>query len=137
MKLKSFGCSFIFGSELHDDGYGGPHATPSQHTWPALLAKDLGYDYQCYARPGSGNLRILNEVLNNTNLRMVVIFSNIDHSRISNVHVSFPKEEWPHHIDLLDDYNNDSLLHNKTPWMLLEYENDPCLLLLLLDLPFE
>lgn len=64
MLLKSFGCSFIFGSELHDDGYGGPYATPSQYTWPALLAKDLGYDYQCHARPGSGNLQILERLLN-------------------------------------------------------------------------
>lgn len=64
MMLKSFGCSFIFGSELHDDGFGGPLATPSQHTWPALLAQDLGYEYQCHARPGSGNLQILERLLN-------------------------------------------------------------------------
>ena len=64
MILKSFGCSFIFGSELHDDGYGGPMTTPSQHTWPALLAKDLGYEYQCHAHPGSGNLQILEQLLN-------------------------------------------------------------------------
>ena len=64
MMLKSFGCSFIFGSELHDDGYNGPCATPSQHTWPALLARDLEYDYQCHARPGSGNLQILERLLN-------------------------------------------------------------------------
>ena len=67
MLLKSFGCSFIFGSELHDDGYGGPIATPSQYTWPALLAKDLGYEYQCHARPGSGNLQILDRLLNQLN----------------------------------------------------------------------
>jgi hypothetical protein len=64
MILKSFGCSFIFGSELHDDGYNGPYATPSQHTWPALLAKDMSYEYQCHARPGSGNLQILERLLN-------------------------------------------------------------------------
>jgi hypothetical protein len=64
MMLKSFGCSFIFGNELHDDGYGTKYATPSQHTWPALLAKDLGYEYQCHARPGSGNLQILERLTN-------------------------------------------------------------------------
>lgn len=64
MKLKSFGCSFIFGSELHDDGWGGPRATPSNHTWPALWAKHLDLPYQCFARPGSGNLRIAEQVLN-------------------------------------------------------------------------
>lgn len=63
MMLKSFGCSFIFGSELHDDGFGGPYARASNHTWPALLAQYLGYGYQCHARPGSGNLQILERVL--------------------------------------------------------------------------
>ena len=45
MDVKSFGCSFIFGSELSDDGYGGPYATPSQLTWPAHLARHLGHGY--------------------------------------------------------------------------------------------
>lgn len=69
MDIKSFGCSFIFGTELSDDGFGGPYATPSQLTWPALYAKQLGYGYQCYARPGSGNLQIAEKVLSqSTNL---------------------------------------------------------------------
>ena len=63
MKLKSFGCSFIFGSELSDDGRNGGYATGSQLTWPALLAKHYGYDYRTYARPGSGNLQIADRVL--------------------------------------------------------------------------
>jgi hypothetical protein len=63
MRLKSFGCSFIFGSELADDGRDGPYATPSRHTWPALLAQKLGMEYDCYARPGSGNLHIAERVL--------------------------------------------------------------------------
>jgi hypothetical protein len=63
MTLKSFGCSFIFGTDLPDDNHGASYATSSQLTWPALLAKDLGYKYQCYARPGSGNLRILEKIL--------------------------------------------------------------------------
>jgi len=64
MKLKSFGCSFIFGSELADDGRDSPYATPSQLTWPAHLAQHLNYNYQCYARPGAGNLQILEQILN-------------------------------------------------------------------------
>jgi len=48
---------------LHDDGHDGPWATASNHTWPALLAKQLNYEYRCYARPGSGNLEITNAVL--------------------------------------------------------------------------
>jgi len=63
MDIKSFGCSFIFGTELSDDGRNGPYATASQLTWPALYAKGLGYGYQCYARPGSGNLQIAERVL--------------------------------------------------------------------------
>ena len=55
MNIKSFGCSFIFGSELADDKH---NTSPSQLTWPALYAKELGHDYQCYARPGAGNLQI-------------------------------------------------------------------------------
>jgi hypothetical protein len=63
MKLKSFGCSFIFGSELADEGRDLPIPTPSNFTWPAYLARYLKYDYQCYARPGSGNLQIAERVL--------------------------------------------------------------------------
>jgi hypothetical protein len=64
MELKSFGCSFIFGSDLHDDGVFTARPTASQHTWPALIAKKLNYQYQCYARPGAGNLQIMEQVLN-------------------------------------------------------------------------
>ncbi len=64
MILKSFGCSFIFGSDLPDDGRLLNQSTPSRLTWPALLAKHHGYQYQCYARPGSGNLQIAETVLN-------------------------------------------------------------------------
>jgi len=64
MRLKSFGCSFIFGSDLADDGRGGPVATPSQLTWPAHLACHLNRQYECYAHPGSGNLQILENILN-------------------------------------------------------------------------
>jgi hypothetical protein len=66
MNLKSFGCSFIFGSELADDGRDGPYATPSQLTWPAHLARHLDRNYECYARPGAGNLQILESILNQT-----------------------------------------------------------------------
>jgi hypothetical protein len=64
MKLKSFGCSFIWGSELSDDDHTIPFPVASKLTWVANLAKQYGYDYQCYARPGSGNLQIAEQVLN-------------------------------------------------------------------------
>ena len=66
MKLKSFGCSFIFGSELSDDGKNGPYAVGSRLTWPALSAQRLGFDYQCYAKPGSGNFQLMERVLEQT-----------------------------------------------------------------------
>ena len=61
MKLKSFGCSFIFGSELSDITI--KSKKYSQLTWPALTAQRLGLEYACHARPGSGNLQILNNIL--------------------------------------------------------------------------
>ena len=61
MKLKSFGCSFIFGSELSDITI--KSKKYSQLTWPAIIAQRLGMEYACYARPGSGNLQILNNLL--------------------------------------------------------------------------
>lgn len=64
MYLKSFGCSFIFGTDLHDDGKEKICPTPSRHTWPALIAQHLGHEYVCYARPGSGNLRIWTRMTN-------------------------------------------------------------------------
>jgi hypothetical protein len=65
MKLKSFGCSFIFGTDLSDAvTIPGMPVVPSQTTWPAHLARYLGYSYSCYARPGAGNLQIVESILN-------------------------------------------------------------------------
>lgn len=63
MYLKSFGCSFIFGNELPDDGWGTEYATASHMTWPARIARHKNLNYHCLARPGSGNLQILTAVL--------------------------------------------------------------------------
>jgi len=59
MKLKSFGCSFIWGSEMAD-----AHTNPSKCSWPALLADHLRMPYACYARPGGGNLIVAEQILN-------------------------------------------------------------------------
>lgn len=67
MNLKSFGCSFIFGSELPDSIITPPNLIPSKLTWPSHLANYLGYDYSCYARPGAGNLYILEQILDQAN----------------------------------------------------------------------
>jgi hypothetical protein len=67
MNLKSFGCSFIYGSELSDevlwDKAAGQPAKHSKSTWPAHLARHLNYNYLCYARPGAGNLQIAERAL--------------------------------------------------------------------------
>jgi hypothetical protein len=59
MKIKSFGCSFTYGSDLAD-------CTDKRHsclTWPALIAKKLDLVYECHAWPGIGNLQIMQKVL--------------------------------------------------------------------------
>lgn len=63
MKLKSFGCSFVFGTDLPNDGRYGPIATPSDHAYPVLIAKHLGLDWSCHARPGAGNFEILHNIM--------------------------------------------------------------------------
>ena len=63
MKLKSFGCSFIYGADLADTKSNQNSTSPSQLSWPALLAQNLDYQYECYAHSGSGNLRILEQIL--------------------------------------------------------------------------
>jgi hypothetical protein len=64
MILKSFGCSFIFGSELSDAACVPGTSIPSKTSYAAQLARHYRYNYQCYGRPGSGNLQIAEQVLN-------------------------------------------------------------------------
>jgi hypothetical protein len=66
MKIKSFGCSFTYGSDLHDCDDQPFEA--SQSTWPALLSKSLEAEYECYAHPGIGNLQIYQTVLDQVRL---------------------------------------------------------------------
>ena len=59
-KVKSFGCSFSFGTDLPDIN----NNQPSKLTWPALVANHLDLKYECYAVGGCGNLQILENILN-------------------------------------------------------------------------
>ena len=59
MLVKSFGCSFIFGTDLPDQ----ISTRPSQLTWPAILSQRSGNYYRCHAHGGSGNLAIADRVL--------------------------------------------------------------------------
>jgi len=74
MILKSFGCSFIFGTDLHDDGRNLRVPTASNHTWPALIAKKRSWDYRCHARGGAGNTQILERVLTHAALNEPAFF---------------------------------------------------------------
>lgn len=63
MKLKSFGCSFIYGSELADRG----------RIWPAIIADRLALDHVNHGIEGAGNLRILHEIMNHAQPHDMVI----------------------------------------------------------------
>ena len=95
MNLKSFGCSFIFGTELSDHGRNGRYATGSQLTWPAHIATHFGYNYLTYSRPGSGNLQIAERVLShlatNQQAFFVIGWTYID--RFDYINVDDP-EKW-------------------------------------------
>lgn len=58
--IKSFGCSFVYGSEL--DGNEFDHC-PASTSWPALIAEKLNLNYNCYASPGQGNFKIYCDIL--------------------------------------------------------------------------
>lgn len=61
-KIKGFGDSFIYGSELKDCPPDSKHI-PSKLTWPALIAKELNLLYTCHAIPGIGNNYIAQQVM--------------------------------------------------------------------------
>lgn len=69
--LKSFGCSFLFGTDL-------PDCVPEnnqQHsllTYPAIIAQRLGLPYACRAWGGIGNLAIMHRILSAIESRALV-----------------------------------------------------------------
>ena len=76
MKLKSFGCSFIYGTELQvnlkeNNCIGSPL---SYNTWPSLVADHYQLEFENYAWPGIGNLRILEQVLTQAELEDPAFF---------------------------------------------------------------
>ena len=97
MNLKSFGCSFIFGSELDDAVCVPGNVTPSKNTWPAHLAQHLQSTYTCFANPGAGNLQILEQVLNQS--------ANSNNSDLFVINWTW--------IDRFDYY---SAIPNQNPW---------------------
>ena len=53
MKIQSFGCSFLAGSDLESP----------EHTWPAVIARELGISHENRSHGATGNFRICNGVL--------------------------------------------------------------------------
>ena len=104
MTLKSFGCSFIFGSDLKDTNIVNPRSRKiySRYSWPALLANTLEYKYECYAYPGVGNLMILESVLD-----QITVSTSSDFFVIG----------WTW-IDRFDYYNHNYYAHDDAhPWL--------------------
>ena len=70
--LIAGGDSLIYGSELKDG-----NESPSQSTWPALIAKEIGMNYYCAAYPGFANSSIRRTVIdaceNNTDVELVIV----------------------------------------------------------------
>jgi hypothetical protein len=73
MKIKSFGCSFVYGSDLaltdKENNCVEEVSNPLSHnTWPLLIADHYQVKFENYAWPGIGNLRILEHVLTQAEL---------------------------------------------------------------------
>ena len=99
MTLKSFGCSFVFGTELKEtvDNIL-PHGF-SRMTWPALLARRKKYKYISFAKPGAGNLEIADTVL-----------SHIEHS-VNEFYVI--QWTWIDRFDYVNDIAPDRITFNR------------------------
>ena len=100
--IVSCGDSFFYGSDLQN----------TNNTWPALIAQKLGHDYQSYAQPGVGNLRILQQIIqaqaqHGTNAVYAINWTWIDRYD----YVSILDETWHTIRPALDDGPNDGLYY--------------------------
>lgn len=100
--IVSCGDSFFYGSDL----------SSTHLTWPALIAERLGRDYQCYAQPGVGNLRILQQIIqaqarHGTDAVYAINWTWIDRYD----YVNTQDESWHTIRPALDDGANDGLYY--------------------------
>ena len=70
MLVKSFGCSFIFGTDLPDQ----KEEKPSQLVWPAVFSQQLGHHHLSYAHGGTGNLAIADRALREISYDVTALF---------------------------------------------------------------
>jgi hypothetical protein len=78
MKIKSFGCSFIYGSDLilthKENNYNSFFSPLSYDTWPSMMADHYQVKFENYAWPGVGNCRILEQILTQAELSDPAVF---------------------------------------------------------------
>ena len=104
MKLKSFGCSFFYGSDLSDQvDHDWPPFAHSDLTWPSLIAKDQELIYECYACPGTGNLKILCDIISQASLEESAVFV-INWTWIDRFDFVNDAEQWTTLRPLVDDH---------------------------------
>lgn len=76
MHLKSFGCSFVYGSELQDHGQKLPFSLPSDFCYANHLANLLGYEHINYSQPGIGNMDILRRIISQVSTQPCLFLIN-------------------------------------------------------------
>jgi hypothetical protein len=118
--LIAAGDSIIFGSELSDE-----HLTPSNLTFPALVAKQKRLDYHCLAQPGISNSSICKSVisyLEKQSAELVIVcwtFSNRQEFHLDGKWVNL--NGWSHNPD--NQFNKDIVEFSKT-YFSIAYSDD-------------
>lgn len=96
MKLKSFGCSFVYGSELRD----------RSRTWPGIIADCLALDHENHGIEGAGNLRIMESILNHADPDDICVVNWTWIDRFDSINVK--NEQWysivPSDTDIRADF---------------------------------
>ncbi len=107
MILASFGCSFVWGTDLPDCS----PTQPSALSWPALLAQDLGHEYRCFAQGGRGNLFIAHQILCEAHVADLVV---INWTYLDRYDIRESNGQWstclpsdPDHSRYFERYQND------------------------------
>jgi hypothetical protein len=94
MKIKSFGCSFTYGSELILSDTDTKQLTPLHASWPLLIAKHYQLEFENFSLPGIGNLRILEQILAQSELVDPAVFL-INWTWLDRFDfIKFPDEAW-------------------------------------------
>ena len=85
MRLLTVGDSFTYGEELAD----------RDSSWPVLLGHKLGYEVTNLAEPGSGNTRMIRNVIEQVNVYDMVIIAWSHFARMEFADDLGPYDLWP------------------------------------------